>query len=317
MPSSFLNIEKTGPPDTREDAAVDEAHARAEAFCRWVGKDGQVRPAAPAAEAEEMLARARPVALADRSGLDPEIVEKADARLILDRHEAGERSAIAQLEAQIFPKIGRADGHHGESGREIGRIPIPMRLGPGDQRVDLAYIVLGSRDDLHRSLLKRIGFHWKLAADSLSLAGRHREGISMEHHPNPYIEFRKHFLRPLEKRENRFNDWLAVHITNLVGTMWCAYAFAILALISLPAAILAGTAALIGWIAQTFLQLVLLSIIMVGQKVAAVKSDRQLEQTYTDAEELLKISDEIHRLLKQNTDLTQDIQLVLQKSAKG
>src|SRR5579875_1319608 len=138
-------------------------------------------------------------------------------------------------------------------------------------------------------------------------------GISMEHQPNPYIEFRKHFLRPLAKRENRFNDWLAVHITNIVGTMWCAYAFAILALISLPAAIAAGTAALIAWIAQTFLQLVLLSIIMVGQKVAAVKSDRQLEQTYTDAEELLKISDEIHRLLKQNTELTQDIQLVLRK----
>jgi hypothetical protein len=56
---------------------------------------------------------------------------------------------------------------------------------------------------------------------------------------------------------------------------------------------------------------VLLSIIMVGQKVAAAKSDRQLEQTYTDAEELLKVSDEIHRLLKQNTELTQDIQLIV------
>jgi hypothetical protein len=144
------------------------------------------------------------------------------------------------------------------------------------------------------------------------------EGISMEQHrPNPYIEFRKKFLRPLEKRESRFNDWLAVKITQLVGTMWCAYAFAGLALISLPAAIRSGTAALIAWIAQTFLQLVLLSIIMVGQKVAAAKSDRQLEQTYTDAEELLKISDEIHRLLKQNTELTQDIQLIVRNEKKG
>jgi hypothetical protein len=133
----------------------------------------------------------------------------------------------------------------------------------------------------------------------------------MEHHPNPYLEFRKKFLRPLERRESHFNDWLAVKITNIVGTMWCAYAFACLALISLPAAIAAGTATLIAWIAQTFLQLVLLSIIMVGQKVAAAKSDRQLEQTYTDAEALLKISDEIHRLLKQNTELTQDIQLIV------
>ena len=81
-----------------------------------------------------------------------------------------------------------------------------------------------------------------------------------------------------------------------------------LALISLPAAIKAGTPALIDWIAETFLQLVLLSIIMVGQtKVVAAKSDRQLEQTYKDAEALLKMSDEIHCLLKQNTELTKGI----------
>jgi multisubunit Na+/H+ antiporter MnhG subunit len=135
----------------------------------------------------------------------------------------------------------------------------------------------------------------------------------MEHHPNPYLEFRKTFLRPIQKRESRFNDWLAVTITNTVGTMWCAYAFACLALISFPAALRSGTAALIAWIAQTFLQLVLLSIIMVGQKVAAAKSDRQLEQTYNDAEELLKISDEIHCLLKQNTALTEEIHQVVRE----
>jgi hypothetical protein len=89
--------------------------------------------------------------------------------------------------------------------------------------------------------------------------------------------------------------------------MWCAYAFAVLALISLPEAVKSGTSALIAWIAQTFLQLVLLSIIMVGQKVAAQKSDRQLEQTYMDAEALLQINDDMHRLLKQNTLLTEQI----------
>jgi len=135
----------------------------------------------------------------------------------------------------------------------------------------------------------------------------------MEHHPNPYLEFRKQFLRPLEKRETRFNDWLAVTITNIVGTMWCAYAFGCLALFSLPAAIRGGTPTLVAWIAQTFLQLVLLSIIMVGQKVAAAKSDRQLEQTYRDAEALLKISDEIQTLLKQNTALTEEIHSAVRK----
>ena len=135
----------------------------------------------------------------------------------------------------------------------------------------------------------------------------------MEHHPNPYLEFRKQFLRPLRKSETRFNGWLAVTITNIVGTMWCAYAFGCLALVSLPAAIRGGTATLVAWIAQTFLQLVLLSIIMVGQKVAAAKSDRQLAQTYNDAEALLKISDEIHCLLKQNTALTEEINQVVKQ----
>jgi uncharacterized membrane protein YjjP (DUF1212 family) len=139
-------------------------------------------------------------------------------------------------------------------------------------------------------------------------------GERMEH--NAYFEFRKKFLRPLERRENKFNDWLAVTITRVVGTMWCAYAFAGLALVSLPAAIRGGTATLVAWIAQTFLQLVLLSIIMVGQRVAAVKSDRQLEQTYKDAEALLKISGEIHSLLKQNTDMTEEIHQLMRAEKK-
>jgi len=138
----------------------------------------------------------------------------------------------------------------------------------------------------------------------------------MQHASDPYLEFRKKFLQPIEKRQGRFNDWLAVKITNIVGTMWCAYAFAGLALISLPEAIRGGTATLIAWIAQTFLQLILLSIIMVGQNLASAKSDRQLEQTYRDAEALLKISDQIHGLLRQNTELTEEIHEVVREGKK-
>jgi len=104
-----------------------------------------------------------------------------------------------------------------------------------------------------------------------------------------------------------FNGKLAVLITNLVSTMWCAYVFAAIALISLPAAIRGGTAPLVSWVAQTFLQLVLLSVIMVGQKVAAAASDKQALQTFKDTEALLKIQDEVHRLIKINNDLTAEI----------
>ncbi|MFM5924992.1 MAG: hypothetical protein ACKOPG_12490 [Novosphingobium sp.] len=110
-----------------------------------------------------------------------------------------------------------------------------------------------------------------------------------------------------------FNGWLAVKITNVVGTMWCAYAFAALALISLPAAIAGGTAPLVAWIAQTFLQLVLLSIIMVGQNVASAASDKQAYQTYKDAEALLQISDEMHKLITVNNRLTEEIHALVAK----
>ena len=128
------------------------------------------------------------------------------------------------------------------------------------------------------------------------------------HVPHPRIEERRKAGVHLTKHEHvGINGRLAVLITNAVSTMWCAYVFAAIALISLPAALQAGTPAIISWIAQTFLQLVLLSVIMVGQKVAAKASDKQSLQTYKDAEALLKIQDELHRLAKINYDLTLEI----------
>ena len=103
------------------------------------------------------------------------------------------------------------------------------------------------------------------------------------------------------------NGKIAVKITNAVSTMWCAYLFAGIALISLPTALSLGVSTTISWIAQTFLQLVLLSVIMVGQKVAAKASDRRSIQTFKDAETLLKIQDELQSLIKLNNDLTQEI----------
>jgi hypothetical protein len=139
--------------------------------------------------------------------------------------------------------------------------------------------------------------------------------IQETHTPHPRIEERAKIGPHVTKNELvGFNGWLAVLITNAVSTMWCAYIFAAIALISLPAAITGGTATLIAWIAQTFLQLVLLSVIMVGQKVAAQASDKQAVQTYKDAEALLKIEDDVHRLIKVNNELTEEIHNQLVKN---
>jgi len=115
-----------------------------------------------------------------------------------------------------------------------------------------------------------------------------------EHVPTPRIEERRATgpakvadQLPRTSAATRFNSWLAVQITSGVGTMWCAYAFAAIALISLPDAIKAGRPAIISWIAQTFLQLVLLSIIIVGQNIQSAASDKRAADTYNDAEAVL------------------------------
>src|SRR5262245_55491989 len=118
-----------------------------------------------------------------------------------------------------------------------------------------------------------------------------RMSTLFSHVPHPHISAR-HQKGPVRVADaaqppigapwyQRVNATLAVKITNGVGTMWCAYVFSIIALIGLPQAISDSTSngfeplPLVQWLAQTFLQLVLLSIILVGQNVLAAASDQR------------------------------------------
>jgi hypothetical protein len=99
------------------------------------------------------------------------------------------------------------------------------------------------------------------------------------------------------------NAKLAVIITSAVGTMACAYLFALLALVSLPAILIEanvlkksdvpvfftkpGLILIVSWIAQTFLQLVLLSIILVGQRVQSAASDARALKEFEDTQVIL------------------------------
>ena len=111
----------------------------------------------------------------------------------------------------------------------------------------------------------------------------------VQHVANPRIKEREAVGPHLIKQElDGFNGKIAVLITNGVGTMWCAYVFAALAFVSLPAAVRSGDpVVLVSWISQTFLQLVLLSVIMVGQNVLAAAADKRSEATYNDADAVL------------------------------
>jgi hypothetical protein len=110
-----------------------------------------------------------------------------------------------------------------------------------------------------------------------------------EHIPHPWIRQRKQ-QGPVRIDDERvgFGAAVGARITAIVGTMATALGFTILALISLPAAIKSRDIIIIvAWIAQTFLQLVLLPIIIVGQNVQGSAADKRAVQTYQDAEAIL------------------------------
>ena len=123
--------------------------------------------------------------------------------------------------------------------------------------------------------------------------------VSFDHIPDPRIEERKKAgPHRVADEQVGFNGKFALLITGIVGTMWCAYAFGLLALVALPSALNAGPLAIVQWVSQTFIQLVLLSIIMVGQNIMGKASDKRAEMTYKDADATFHEAEQIQAHLK-------------------
>jgi hypothetical protein len=140
--------------------------------------------------------------------------------------------------------------------------------------------------------------------------------------PHPHMEHRKvagppkvaaavaqvHGPGPI----GRFNAKIGFKITLIVGTMWAAYLFTLLALVSAPSAFKSGDKIIIvAWIAQTFLQLVLLPIIIVGQNVQATAADARSQATYDDAAAVLEEAKQIQQHLEaQDAELSRLVAVV-------
>ena len=122
----------------------------------------------------------------------------------------------------------------------------------------------------------------------------------------PKLVLTKHSHKTVhgESAMGLFNTRVAVKITRSVGSMWCAYVFAFIALISLPSALRSGNSIIIvGWIAQTFLQLVLLPIIIVGQNVQAAASDARAESDHETLLSIHTLTSEVHKIQEQQTKI--------------
>lgn len=111
-----------------------------------------------------------------------------------------------------------------------------------------------------------------------------------EHVPHPWHRERQQ-AGPVRVNAARtgLNGRIGLAITTLVGTMWAAYLFTAIALLSLPSAVSShNLTIIIAWISSNFLQLILLPVIIVGQNLQARAADARSEQTFNDAEAILR-----------------------------
>ncbi|HEY8787106.1 MAG TPA: hypothetical protein VIN63_11575 [Candidatus Limnocylindria bacterium] len=114
-------------------------------------------------------------------------------------------------------------------------------------------------------------------------------------------------------RMGRFNAAVAVRITKIVGTMYCAYVFTLVALVALPAAIQQGSVTvLVNWLSSNFLQLVLLPIIIVGQNVISVAQDARAEADHETLTALHQMSKQQLKILEGQNEI---LDLLRQKAS--
>lgn len=146
-----------------------------------------------------------------------------------------------------------------------------------------------------------------------------------EHMKHPH-QVRNANIRHQEEQQG-INAKIAVFLTRVVGSMPTAYAFVVLAIIGLLAILgvfPSLVALLVAWGSQTLLQLVLLSVIMVGQNVLNRHSELLAEEQYHttqksfhDIEQIVKHLDaQDQELLSQRELLQQCMALIPQVADK-
>jgi uncharacterized membrane protein len=139
--------------------------------------------------------------------------------------------------------------------------------------------------------------------------------MSEAHVPHPQIARRRIQGAALTVDEHAgFNGWLAAGITKGFGSMWAFYLLVVWMIAWMVLASVGFSIFRFDQYPFTFLlflsnlvQLWALPVLAVGQQVLSRASDKRALQTYQDAEAVLKLADEIHRLVKVNNNLTDKI----------
>jgi hypothetical protein len=133
------------------------------------------------------------------------------------------------------------------------------------------------------------------------------------HKGHPRVRHPKELMKKELKGISKINNWIAVKITRVVGTMWCAYAFLLIDLLMLPPVIKSGSVMVwVTYIAQTILQLVLLPIIMVGQNVIQGQNETKADVDHQTLTYLALLQDEQMQELKNQTKILLRLEEILQ-----
>ena len=126
----------------------------------------------------------------------------------------------------------------------------------------------------------------------------HKLTSLFQHNPLPHKPRNVNVQHKAEQEASGVKTRIAVGLTKTVGTMWTAYSFAVLAIVGLLAIL--GVlpplvALLIVWASQTFIQLVMLPILSVGQNVLGRHAELMAEEqfnttmkTFHDIEEIMQ-----------------------------
>jgi hypothetical protein len=117
----------------------------------------------------------------------------------------------------------------------------------------------------------------------------------------------------------RINTWLAVTVTRSVGTMWAAYIFTLIAVGGAVAVVTnnAFWTAVSVLISQTFLQLVLLPIIIVGQNVISASQDARAEADHLTLTTLHAINVQQLKMLEQQAEMLKQQREILDLMQQG
>jgi hypothetical protein len=137
--------ERWSVPDARLHPLVRvlEPHLPVESVGARIWEHEQDGPAIPAGQREDVLAGQPPDTVAETIGTYPEVVEHVLAAVLCNGEEAHDvRALVDDLEAEMLGEIRLIDHQQGQSGLEVARGIVPVRLRCDDHLVDLGEVRL-------------------------------------------------------------------------------------------------------------------------------------------------------------------------------